>query len=156
MIGSAGVDILLLPVDINSEEQIRAMKDYINGIAEMVKAGTIPAERIDESVTRILMLKSQYGLLTDEAPELDDAAMQTIKDTVGSKENHEIEWDIARQSITLLKNAGGLLPLSGKESVLFAVAHSSQVNSVAYTVGPAWPFEMTSLSLSGQLGSRGS
>ncbi len=131
---NAGVDMLLLPVDVNSEEQITAMEDYIDGIEKMVEAGTIPAERIDESVTRILMLKSEFGLLTDEAPELDEDAIQTIKDAVGSKENHEIEWNIAKRSITLLKNTGGILPLSGEESILFAVVNNAQADSVTYAV----------------------
>lgn len=132
---NAGVDLLLVPIDITSVEQIRAAKDYINGIAEMVEAGTIAIDRIDEAVTRILLLKSKYGLLTDEIPDLDDAEIQAIKDAVGSKINHEIEWNIAKQSITLLKNADGLLPLSGEESILFAVSDNSQVKSVTYTVG---------------------
>lgn len=50
----AGVDIILMPYDLNAA---------LEGILEAVEAGQIPEERIDESVYRILSAKQQIGLL---------------------------------------------------------------------------------------------
>lgn len=51
---SAGADLLLLPGDLISA---------YNGVYNAVINGTISAQRLDESVLRILRLKEKYGLL---------------------------------------------------------------------------------------------
>lgn len=51
---SAGVDMILMPLDLSNA---------VNGICEAVEAGTITEERIDESVRKILTQKSEMGLL---------------------------------------------------------------------------------------------
>ena len=48
----AGADILLMPYDYIAAYQ---------GVLTAVENGTIPEERIDESVLRILRLKAAYG-----------------------------------------------------------------------------------------------
>ena len=48
----AGADILLMPYDYIAAYQ---------GVLAAVEDGTIPEERIDESVLRILRLKAAYG-----------------------------------------------------------------------------------------------
>ncbi len=51
----AGVDMLLCPLSI---------EDAYNALTEAVADGTITEERIDESVTRILTAKLEYGLMS--------------------------------------------------------------------------------------------
>lgn len=51
---SAGVDMLLVPVDLT---------ESVNALENAVKDGTITEERIDQSVTRILALKIRRGIL---------------------------------------------------------------------------------------------
>ena len=50
----AGVDILLMPYDY---------RQAFDAVLTAVSDGTIPEERLDESVYRILSLKEKYGLL---------------------------------------------------------------------------------------------
>lgn len=121
---NAGVDILLLPVDLNNAEVAAFYDEYISGIAAKVEAGEISRERIDESVKRILMLKAKYGILdingngtTDENIE---ERVVKAKETVGSKGHHDTEMEIARQVITVVKNDGNVLPLtSDSRKILF-------------------------------------
>ena len=52
----AGVDLLLCPADLDQA---------ISALETAVAEGTIPEERIDESVLRILTLKANQGLLEE-------------------------------------------------------------------------------------------
>ncbi len=118
---NAGADILLLPMDLKNAEVAAFYDEYIAGIAAKVKSGDISKERIDESVKRILQLKSKYGIFD---PDKKDSSSQTdneqaIKDRielcreiVGSDTNHETEMSIAKEAITLIKNEDSLLPLN--------------------------------------------
>ena len=54
---SAGVDLILMPADLQAA---------VDGVLEAVDSGQLPAERIDESVTRVLAMKYEYGLLQPE------------------------------------------------------------------------------------------
>ena len=110
---NAGVDILLLPKDLKDAEAALFYDDYISGLEKKVEDGTIPMERIDESVERILKLKEKYGI--EESAYSDnniDELIENAKSVVGSKEHHNEEMEIARSAITVLKNDGDTLPLS--------------------------------------------
>ena len=52
----AGIDILLMPFDYT---------EAFEGILDAVKSGKISESRLDESVLRILNLKLNYGLITN-------------------------------------------------------------------------------------------
>ena len=80
---------------------------------------------------RILRVKYQYGLTDKYIPEIDDAEIGNVKQAIGSKENHDIEWKIANDSVTLLKN-NDVLPLSGNERIIYVLPYSSHNNSVIY------------------------
>lgn len=115
---NAGVDILLIPQDLNNEEAVEFYDDYISGLEAKVEDGSIPIERIDESVERILNFKEKYGIV--ESAFTDINVEDRIKDAegiVGSGEHHKNEMDIACEAVTLLKNDGNTLPISGDEDV---------------------------------------
>ncbi|KAJ2852891.1 hypothetical protein J3B02_003378 [Coemansia erecta] len=80
---------------------------------ELVKSGAIAERRLDESVARILQLKKDLGLFSHPF------ADSQLADTVGSAQDIKAARDAARESITLLKNADNVLPLSPYENVLF-------------------------------------
>ena len=114
---NAGVDILLIPRDIKDEEAVAFYDDYISSLEAKVEDGSIPMERIDESVSRILKLKEKYGIEASaySGNEMEDSINQA-KSVVGSTEHHEAEMEIAREAVTVLKNDGNTLPLSNEES----------------------------------------
>ena len=132
---NAGIDVLLVPIDLKDAEKIQEMRDYIAGIAAMVESGEIELSRIDDAVTRILTLKEKYGLLDTALPETDAAGLSDGTGIIGSKENHGIEWEIAKAAVTLLKNENDLLPLDGSEKTAVFVPYDSQLNSIAFAVG---------------------
>ena len=112
----AGVDILLIPKDLNCAGSVDFYDAYIDGLEAMVEDGTIPLERIDESVTRILKLKEKHDILAERAAgapaDVADHAVQVL----GSDEHHAEEMEIAEQAITLLKNDQHTLPLSADDT----------------------------------------
>lgn len=106
----AGADVILMPASVGGA---------LEGIVEAVKDGRITEERLDRSVLRVLETKEGLGL--DENRYVD---MTKVANTVGIPDHVAVAGDIARRSITLLKNDRGLLPLAG--------TRSARVMSVTY------------------------
>ncbi|MCD8324542.1 MAG: N-acetylmuramoyl-L-alanine amidase [Clostridiales bacterium] len=73
----AGVDMLLMPADFASA---------YNGLLDAVNSGVITEERIDESVTRILMVKLQMDSYADESEENVEEIVGTVSDDGTSEE----------------------------------------------------------------------
>jgi len=99
-----------------SEEAINAGNDmdmeghsYINNLAQLVKENKVSVSRVDDAVRRILHKKFELGLFDD--PYRFSSEDRESK-TLNSAANHDIERDVARRSIVLLKNDNQLLPLS--------------------------------------------
>ncbi len=129
----AGVNIILMPVDTSSPEGLDALDQYIRELAAMVDGGTIPVERVDDSVLRILRLKEKHGLLrTYDGSDL-EARVAHALETVGSEEHHAVEAELSVRALTLVRNENGLLPLQiGNEKTLILVPFDSEVQSALY------------------------
>lgn len=93
----AGIDILLIPPD----EDVA-----ISAIVKGVRDGVITLEQINGSVRRILAAKKRLGLDRERLVNIDQ-----IPEKVGTRANRGLAKEIARESITILRNTGGLLPL---------------------------------------------
>ena len=98
----AGIDMSMVPYDLS----------FYNHLLELVREGAVPEPRIDQSVRRILKLKHDLGLFRNRYP---DARLLR---RVGTREHQAVSRQAAEESITLLKNDGGLLPLSREARVL--------------------------------------
>ncbi|EPH42387.1 glycoside hydrolase family 3 protein [Streptomyces aurantiacus] len=79
-----------------------------NAVLQAVREGELTEARIDESVLRILRLKRKLGLF--EQPYA--AAPDDVDALVGSTDHLAAADRIAERTTTLLRNEGGLLPLS--------------------------------------------
>ena len=117
---NAGADILLLPQDLKDAEAAAFYDDYISGLEAKVEDGSIPVERVDESVERILKLKEKYGIEESAYSDKDiEETIENAKSVVGSPEHHKDEMEIARGAITVLKNNENTLPLSKDADKVF-------------------------------------
>jgi len=101
----AGEDELLYALEPNTSSTGDFVKAY-NAVLAAVTAGTITATRLDQSVTRILSLKWQLGLATN--PFVDAGNVGAV---VGTPAHLAVAQQVAQQSITVLKNDHGVLPL---------------------------------------------
>lgn len=88
--------------------------EYAETIRSLVEVGELSEARIEESARRILHGKIELGLFED--PYVDEERAERL----GSEPNREVARDLARESMTLLKNEGDLLPLSDVEDLLIA------------------------------------
>ncbi|MBR0350627.1 MAG: LPXTG cell wall anchor domain-containing protein [Clostridia bacterium] len=131
---NAGVDIILMPVDILNKEGIEALDKYITDVADLVDNGEISVENVNNAVLRILTLKENNGLLGT----YDDSNLETrinnAKKVVGSKENHDTEWEIAKKSITLVKNDTDMLPIQNNGKTVILVPYANEVLSGEYAI----------------------
>jgi len=98
----AGVDMSMVPLDFK-------FYDYL---LELVNEGEVPVSRIDEAVSRILRVKVELGLL--EHPYYSTSDYPKF----GSEEFRHASLEAARESVTLLKNEQGVLPLPKSAKVL--------------------------------------
>ncbi|GAA0499337.1 glycosyl hydrolase [Paractinoplanes deccanensis] len=79
---------------------------FFEGAQEAVERGLLAEEEIDEAVRRILRLKFELGLFED--PRAPDPERQKL--VIGSAEHGELNLEVARRSLILLRN-DGTLPL---------------------------------------------
>lgn len=99
---NAGIDMSMVPYNF----------DFADHLVELVQEGSVAMSRIDDAVRRILRVKIKLGLfdqpytLAENYPEF------------GSEQHAEIARKTAIESITLLKNDQGLLPLSKNTRIL--------------------------------------
>lgn len=97
---AAGADVFLF--SRNMEEDVAFMKDgYKNGI--------ITPERLDEAVTRILAMKAHLKLYL---PQKEEYSVQKAEEKIGKAEYHQWARELADDSVTLVKEEPGVLPLS--------------------------------------------
>ena len=133
---NADVDILLLPLDMNCAEAVLAYDAYIEGLKAKVEEGAITQEQIDDSVLRILKLKEKYGIL-DTAVTADgiNETIQRALQVVGSDAHHEIEMDIAKKAVTMVKNDDKTLPLEGTgKKIVFIGRQADDSKTILHTI----------------------
>jgi len=130
----AGVDILLMPVNALNSSGIASIEEYITAVADRVDNDETLMENVNEAVLRILTLKENHGLL-DLYDGSDIESKASNADTiVGSKENHDKEWEITRKSITLVKNDEDMLPIQNNEKTVVLVPYANEVLSGEYAI----------------------
>jgi len=93
----AGADVLLIPPSPDAA---------LAALHEAVESGRLPIARIDESVKRILRAKAKLGLNIESL--VDETA---LSNNFGKREFAVASQSIADRGVTLLRDAGNLLPL---------------------------------------------
>lgn len=94
----AGADMLLLPQDTDVA---------INEVVRAVERGDISVARIDESVARILTLKTRLRLHQERT-----VPINRIEDVVAAPDSQRLAQQMADGSITLLKDDAHVLPIN--------------------------------------------
>lgn len=111
----AGIDVSMTPLHLN----------FNHSLLELYNEGRISEERIDESVRRVLKLKFELGLFENPLPRNDRF------DRIGSAENKEMALNAARESIVLLKNENGVLPLQNPIHIIVAGPSATNKRNLA-------------------------
>ena len=113
---NAGIDMLMAP---------DTWKPLYESTLAAVKSGVIPMARLDEAVHRILRAKVKAGLFREERPVEGDVAQ------LGSADHRALARQAVRESLVLLKNEGGVLPIRSGARVLVAGAAADDIGQAA-------------------------
>lgn len=81
---------------------------YVEQLADLVRKGVVDEALIDDAARRILRVKHELGLFDDPYRYCDPEREQRVTGQVAFQ---DAALEMARKSIVLLKNEGGLLPL---------------------------------------------
>ena len=105
---NAGSDIII---------QNMNLKRTIDIVEDAVLNGIISEDRVNESAMKVLKMKEQLGLHLNRTIFMDDTHRK-----MGKLSNFKVANEIAKRSITLVKNKGNLLPLQPKiDEILYVV-----------------------------------
>jgi beta-glucosidase len=91
----AGMDIEMVSTGFNDH------------LADMVEAGEVPPDVVDEAVRRVLRLKFRLGVF--EKPYTDESLASTL---ILRDDFRDLALEVAQESMVLLKNDNDILPLS--------------------------------------------
>ncbi len=111
---NAGIDLAMVPLDL----------EFTQYLIENVKEGKVKLDRIDEATLRILNLKFELGLF-------DEVKTKTPRFIEPEKiESKKLSYELASQSITLLKNQFNSLPLASNERILVTGPNADYINAL--------------------------
>jgi beta-glucosidase len=103
---NAGVDMAMVP-------ERKDWQLFIPNTIASVQNNEISESRINDAVRRVLRVKFRAGLFAKPKPSLRVASRE-----IGTAEDRAVAREAVRKSLVLLKNNGGVLPLSPSKKIL--------------------------------------
>ncbi|MFV0607323.1 MAG: glycoside hydrolase family 3 N-terminal domain-containing protein [Niabella sp.] len=111
---NAGIDMSMVPDDFS----------FTKDVVALVKEGKISMSRIDDAVRRILKVKFELGLFENSVGSAKD-----FPDFNGKKHN-QLNYDVAAEALTLLKNNDHILPLQKEAKILITGPAANTMRSL--------------------------
>lgn len=132
----AGVQAIKAGLDVEYPRP----KGFSYALKEEVEKGNLSMETVDQAVRRVLTAKFDLGLFENPYPDL-----EKLKTAFHQERADELNEQIAAESIVLLKNENGLLPLEKKKNMKIAVIgpHADCVRSYFGTFSYPATLDMT-------------
>jgi beta-glucosidase len=124
----AGLEALTAGVDMDMADGV-----YDKYLAQLAQSRKLPMSTLDEAVRRVLRIKFRAGLF--DRPIFTDAARE--HSDILTADNRQVARRMAEESLVLLKNENGLLPLSksGKKIAVIGPLADDQANQLGSWVG---------------------
>ena len=116
---------------------------YTGGVADLVAAGDLTEVEIEELIRPILAIKVAMGLF--EHPYVDESLLEKV---IALPEHRQVSRWAAQRTMVLLRNEGGLLPLSKelkKVAVIGPLANSKESTEGSWMVFGHQPAAVTVL-----------
>ncbi len=118
---NAGVDMSMVPYEYER---------FFDNLVALVKDGEVTEERINDAVRRILKVKLALNLFKTPVTHYSNYPK------FGSQEFEQASYEMAAESITLLKNQNNILPLNKKAKVLITGPNANSMR----TLNGAWTY----------------
>lgn len=112
----AGVDILLKPGDIIAS---------IDRLEEAMNSGECDIEDLNERVRKTLRMKARFGMLERNYNPIVDTT--NISERVKKPEHIALIQEMAEQSMTLVDNKAGLLPLNMNKKIAYVAYNAKHI-----------------------------
>lgn len=125
---NAGIDMSMVPYEYER---------FFDNLVELVKEGQVKESRIDDAVRRVLKVKIALNLFEKPVTHYKDYP------EFGSAEFEQASYDMAAESITLLKNEGDILPLKKNIKVLVTGPNANSMRSLNGAWTYSWQGEKT-------------
>ncbi len=125
---NAGIDMSMVPYEYER---------FFDNLVELVKEGQVKESRIDDAVRRVLKVKIALNLFEKPVTHYRDYP------EFGSAEFEQASYEMAAESITLLKNEGGILPLKENIKVLVTGPNANSMRSLNGAWTYSWQGEKT-------------
>ena len=120
-------DAARLALQAGMDVELPAAKAYGPTLAEAVRAGLVDETLVDRSVLRVLRDKYALGLF--DHPYVDEDGTALTKMAI---EGSELAARLARESVTLLRNDGQLLPLSKAAQRVAVIGPHAETVDIAF------------------------
>ena len=91
---------------------------FVNHLEELVNGGSMEEALIDDAARRVLRVKEQLGLFDDPYRYCSEERESSL---LMAPEHMELAREVARRSLVLLKNEGGILPLRKQEQKIAVI-----------------------------------
>ena len=120
---NAGVDMLM---------EVDTYEEAVDCIIRAVEQGDIPEERVNDAVRRIIRVKLDAGIFDDPYGE----KLETAQQATGSGEYRAVAEKLVEESLVLIKNEDGILPLKPGTAVYITgpAADNDQAQCGGWTV----------------------
>lgn len=125
---NAGIDMSMIPYDY---------KAFCTDLIALVKEGKVSPARIDDAVRRILRVKYEIGIFETPVTYLKDYPK------FGSAAFEQEAYNMAAESITLLKNTNNILPLRANAKVLVTGPNANSMRTLNGGWTYSWQGERT-------------
>lgn len=131
----SGVDIALMPAQVNSLEMEKNLASVFNAVKEAIETGDLPIEQVNASVERILELKVKRGILTPDHTPVDEKVENALN-VVGNQDHLKKEKKMAEDAVTLLKNEDKTLPFKPKKNdkILVLAPFADQIEAMTRSI----------------------
>lgn len=118
---NAGVDMYMAP---------ESWEGLWHSTYKHVQSGRIPMERLDDAVRRILRVKINAGLF-DNPVKPSARHLAGDESVLGAPDHRAVARQSVRESLVLLKNTDGLLPLEATKTILVVGDGANSITKVA-------------------------
>ncbi|MGN0053320.1 MAG: glycoside hydrolase family 3 N-terminal domain-containing protein [Bacteroides sp.] len=125
---------MVINAGLNVRTNFTAPADFVHPLREAIRRGLVSRQTIDSRVRDVLRVKFELGLFDNPYT----GSLKEVDRVVHSGEHQEVSLRAALESIVLLKNSEGLLPLS-KETKRIAVIgpNADETENLICRYGPA-------------------
>ena len=132
---NAGVDCLLMPVELTDASVTSQLDSYIQDVMDMVNDGEISMDTLNDAVTRIITLKYKRGIMdASYSDSTTNAFIANAANVVGTAASSAANRTISQKAVTMLQNDNNVIPYTVPENAKIVILspNGQQANAMGF------------------------